>query len=71
MIKISALAFAAVEQFHLAAVEVHAEDLIALIGWAGGLEDDFRAVIRKIRFGVLTAEGKLPQVLQAGFLSPC
>ena len=46
----------AVQKFHVATVDVHAENLIALIGRTSGLEDDFRAVVRKVCFSILTAE---------------
>ena len=52
-------AFAAVQKFHLAAVDVHAKNLIAFKRRPGRLKDYFAAVERKVRFGVLPAEGEL------------
>ena len=56
--------FPAVEKFHVTSVDVHAEDLIALKGRPGGLEDQFCAVEGKIRFSILPAKGELLQVPQ-------
>src|SRR5262249_24372097 len=56
--------FAAVWKFHIAPVDIHAEDLIALEGRPGGLEDELCTVEGKVRFGILPAEGELLQVLE-------
>jgi hypothetical protein len=53
---------AAVQQLRIATVDIHAEDLIALIGRTSRLKDDFIAVEREIRLGVLTAERELSHV---------
>ena len=55
-------ALAAVHEPHVAAVDIHAEDLIALIGRTSRLKDDLIAVEREIRLGVLTTERELSHV---------
>ena len=55
-------ALAAVHEPHVAAVDIHAEDLIASIGRARRLKDDFIAVEREIRLGILAAESELSHV---------
>jgi len=53
---------AAVQKRHIAAVDIHAEDLIALVWRASGLENDFTSVGRKVSLGILAAKRELPHV---------
>ena len=55
-------ALAAVHEPHVAAVDIHAEDLIALVWRASGLENDFTSVGRKVSLGILAAKRELPHV---------
>ena len=56
---------AAVQKFHLAAVDVHAKNLVAFKWRPGGLKNYFGAVIRKVRLGILPAKGELLQIFEA------
>jgi len=62
-------AFSGAHKPHVRSIDVHAEDLIALVRRPGRLEDQLAAVKRKIGFSVLAAESELLQVLEMRF--PC
>jgi hypothetical protein len=49
---------------HIAAIEIHGEDLIAPKGGPGGLENELGAVEGKICLRVLPTEGELHEVGQ-------
>jgi hypothetical protein len=55
-------ALAAVQKLHVATVNIHAKDLIALVWRASGLENDFSSIRRKVRLGILTAKRELSHV---------
>ena len=55
-------ALAAVQKLHIATVDIHAEDLIALVWRSSGLENDFSSVRRKVGLGILAAKRELSHV---------